>query len=88
MLNPHISQILNNEKQLILSILDPISSKLPLTVKDSWSSVKGAYEVSRKFCSDMHRKRDKFYIKLDKDNKWKEQKVKTKNNIWLYKLNC
>ena len=69
MLNPHISQILNNEKQLILSILDPISSKLPLTVKDSWSSVKGAYEVSRKFCSDMHRKRDKFYIKLDKDNK-------------------
>ena len=69
LLNPEIPTILENEKQVILSILDPISSKLPLTVKNGWSSVKAAYDASRKFCFDMHRKRDKFYTKLDKDNK-------------------
>jgi hypothetical protein len=69
LLNPEISTILDNEKQVILSILDPVSSKLPLTVKNGWSSVKAAYDVSRKFCYDKHRKRDKFYTNLDKDNK-------------------
>ena len=69
LLNPEISTILDNEKQVILSILDPVSSKLPLTVKNGWTSVKDAYDVSRKFCYDIHRKRDKFYTNLDKDNK-------------------
>ena len=69
LLNPEISTILDNEKQVILSILDPVSSKLPLTVKNGWTSVKAAYDVSRKFCYDIHRKRDKFYTNLDKDNK-------------------
>ena len=69
LLNPNIASILNDEKQAILSILDPVSSKLPDIVRKGWSSVKAAYEVSQKFCSDMHRKRDKFYTNLDKDNK-------------------
>ena len=69
LLNPNISTILNNEEQVILSILDPLSSKLPDAVKKGWSSVKSAYDFSRNFCSDMHKKRDKFYNDLDKDNK-------------------
>ena len=70
LLNPNISSIFNDEKQAILSILDPVSSKLPDIVRNGWSSVNAAYDVSRKFCSDMHKKRDKFYTNLDKDNKW------------------
>ena len=80
LLNPNISTILNNEEQVILSILDPLSSKLPDAVKKGWSSVKSAYDFSRNFCSDMHKKRDKFYNDLDKDNKWN-------TNIYI-KLNC
>ena len=82
--NPEISTILDNEKQVILSILDPVSSKLPLTVKNGWSSVKAAYDVSRKFCYDMHRKRDKFYTNLDKDNKWNNPVISN----YSIKLNC
>ena len=54
---------------VILSILDPLSSKLPDAVKKGWSSVQSAYEFSHNLCSDMHKKRDKFYNDLDKDNK-------------------
>ena len=69
LLNPNISSIFNDEKQAILSILDPVSSKLPDTVRNGWSSVNAAYDVSRKFCADMHKKRDKFYTNLDKEKK-------------------
>ena len=65
-LNMNIPAIIENEDQVLVSILDPISSKLPESVRKGWTSVKMAYEVSRQFCSNMHRKRDKFYNDLDK----------------------
>ena len=59
LLNNNISEIVNNEFHLILSILDPASSKLPEKFVHNWSSVKSAFKMSRKFCSNMHEKREK-----------------------------
>ena len=64
--NKNIACILDDEDQVLVSIFDPISSKLPQIVRKGWDSVKNAYQLSRKFCSDMHRKRDKFYRELEK----------------------
>jgi hypothetical protein len=61
LLNPNISSILDDEKKAILSILDPVSSKLLELFRKGWSSVKAAYDVSSKFCADMHKKCEKFY---------------------------
>ena len=63
--NKNIVEICDNEDLLITSVLDPLSCKLPLEVINSWSSVKQAYEISRKFCYQMHLKRDKIYNELD-----------------------
>ena len=65
-INGKIAQTFENENQILISILDPVSSKLPEAVRQGWTSVNTAYEISRQFCYDMHRKRDKFYKELDK----------------------
>ena len=54
--NNKISEIINNENLLIISILDQLSSKLTA----NWSSISAAYEVARKYCHRMHLKREKF----------------------------
>ena len=59
LLNSQICEIISNEFHLMLSILDPLSSKLPELFVKNWSSAKNAYELSRQFCSNMHMKRDK-----------------------------
>ena len=59
LLNTQVGEILNNENNLILSIIDPLSSKLPETFVKNWTSPNSAYELSFKFCSNMHRKREK-----------------------------
>jgi len=59
LMNSNVSEIMEDEKLLIVSILDPISSKLPKTYTNNWSSVKTAYQVSRQFCWNMHMKREK-----------------------------
>ena len=59
LMNTRSCDIMNDEQQIILSILDPISSKLPQSYVNSWSSVKTAYALSRQFCWNMHSKRDK-----------------------------
>ena len=63
--NTKISEIINDENLLIISILDPLSSKLPDELTANWSSVSAAYEVARKFCHRMHLKREKIYKELD-----------------------
>ena len=65
--NSKLSEILNNEELIMLSILDPVSSKLPETVIRNWLSVKTAYSISREFCYNMHRKREKLYQEMDKE---------------------
>ena len=64
-LNTRISEILNDENKLIISILDPLSSKLPEEITANWSSIKEVYDLTRKFCFRMHTKREKIYKELD-----------------------
>ena len=59
--NKNISKLLNNEDLIILSILDPLSSKLPESVVRNWLSPKQVYKFSRQFCYNLHRKREKLY---------------------------
>ena len=79
--NKSIGVILNNEDNMVISILDPISSKLLQPVRQGWDSVNNAFSLSRKFCSDIHRKREKIY----KMRRMKKDKL---NLNLLFKLNC
>ena len=66
--NKKISEILTNEDLIVQCILDPLSANLPSIVTTGWTSPKEAYAISRKFCSSLHRKRDKLYSESDKVN--------------------
>jgi hypothetical protein len=57
-MNPSISSILNNETKLIISVLDPESNLLPPETR-LYSDE--AFKVSRSFCFDLYKKREKFY---------------------------
>ena len=57
-MNKQTSEIIKSENLIILSILDLLSSNLHKTFVQNWSSAKNAYELSRKFCFDMHKKRE------------------------------
>ena len=59
--NTHISDLLNNEDMMILSILDPLSSKLPEIVTKNWRSPNKVYQIARQFCYNLHQKREKLY---------------------------
>ena len=64
-LNKHVTSVCDDEQQLIISILDPLSSKLPDLVTSNWTSVKEVYSLSRKFIYRMHLKREKIYREID-----------------------
>ena len=64
-INRNISLTFENENQILICILDPVSSQLPDEVIKGWTSVSRAYELSRQFWYDMHRKREKYYKDLD-----------------------
>ena len=64
-MNSNIPSICDNEKLLLISILDPLSSKLPDIITRNWSSVRDVYQLSRKFVYRMHLKREKIYTKID-----------------------
>ena len=66
--NKNLSRILDDEDSLILSILDPLSSKLPEIVTKNWASAKQIYELSREFCYNLHRRRTKLYSELEKES--------------------
>ena len=63
--NNHISETLTNEDLIIQFILDPLSSNLPETVRTGWDSPKEIYSMSRNFCFNIHKRRDKLYKELD-----------------------
>ena len=56
-MNDQLLQISDDEKLLVISILDPLSSKLPETITSNWNSVTGVYQLARKFCHRIHLKR-------------------------------
>ena len=66
--NNHISEILENEDKVILSILDPLSSKLPEVVTKNWNSAKHVYKLSREFCYNIHMKREKLHRDMEKES--------------------
>ena len=59
--NKFISEILDVEDKILLSILDPLSSKLPDSVTKSWLSPNQVYKLSRQLCFNIHSKRKKLY---------------------------
>ena len=63
-MNNQILQISDDEKLLVISILDPLSSKLPETITSNWTSVTGVYQLARNFCHRIHLKREKIYMDL------------------------
>ena len=65
-INPHVGDVLGKEKLIMMMILDPLNSKLPEELTKNWLSVKEAYNLSRSFIYNMHRKREKFYDSKDK----------------------
>ena len=67
MMNKNVTSICDSKKQIIICILDPLSSKLPDCVTSAWSSVRDVYQLSRKFTYRMHLKREKIYNELDGD---------------------
>ena len=64
-MNNKLPEIFDEENLLVISILDPLSSKLPHSITANWSSVTGAYKVARKLCYRIHTKREKVYMELD-----------------------
>ena len=64
-MNSDVLSICDDEKLLLISILDPLSSKLPDIITRNWSSVHDVYKLSRKFIYRMHLKREKIYTEVD-----------------------
>ena len=46
---------------IVQSILDPLSSNLPESVRLAWVSPKEVYSISRQFCYNLHKMREKVY---------------------------
>ena len=67
-MNSNLLSICDDEDLLLISILDPLSSKLPEVVSRNWSSVHEVYKLSRKFILRMHLKREKMYADIDKNS--------------------
>jgi hypothetical protein len=59
--NKFISEILDIEDKILLSILDPLSSKLPDSVTKNWWSPHKVYKLFMQLCFDIHSKRKKVY---------------------------
>ena len=64
-MNNKISSILGDENNLVISILDPLSAKLPVEVSENWKSVTDIYKLARKLCYRVHSKRATIYEDLD-----------------------
>ena len=57
-LNKNFSEIIKEEKNIIISILDPDSTLLPPQAR---LHCEEAFNISRSYCYDVYKKREKFY---------------------------
>ena len=57
-LNQNFTVIMDNEPQLIISILNPESRQLPESAR---LYCEKSFQLSRSFCYDLYKKREKFY---------------------------
>ena len=56
---PNIAKHQSDQKLLLLALLDPYSSYLPEDIRNAWKSKELAYELSRNYFFDLHKKREK-----------------------------
>ena len=63
--NNYLCDILDKEDEIIQTILDPLSSNLSDNIRNNWNSAKTVYGISRQFCYDLHRKREKLYSEVE-----------------------
>jgi hypothetical protein len=63
--NSQLSEIFSNEDLIVQTILDPLSSNLPDSVREGWESAKTVYCLSRQFCYSIHKRREKLYEEAD-----------------------
>ena len=56
---PNIKQFVSCPKTLLLALLDPFSPLLPNELKEGWRNSEEAYQLSRNYFYDLHKKREK-----------------------------
>ena len=59
--NPKAARPAGNEAALMMSILDPESSRLPEEIRYNWESITRIYFLSRDYVYNVHNKFEKFY---------------------------
>ena len=64
--NGALESIKDNGPLFLISLLDPLSPKLPEDVRQGWSDIDAAYELSRNYFSAIHKQRQKFVESYEK----------------------
>ena len=62
-----IKNYISNPKLLLAALLDPFSPFLPLELREGWRNSDEAYQLSRNYFYDLHKKREK--IAANKNDK-------------------
>ena len=57
--NRNVVKYSNNPDVLLTSFLDPESPGLPDEIRDSWNSLDDIYKISRNYCYNIYKKREK-----------------------------
>ena len=63
-LSPTVSEHMIISSEFLLCILDPFSPRVPVTLRESWTSKEEIYKWSRNFCFSMHKKERNFWNQL------------------------
>ena len=59
----------DNTDILLTAILDPESPSLPEDIRTKWKSLEEIYSLSRDFCHNVHKKREKILENINKVDK-------------------
>ena len=81
---PNLAQYTSNPKMLFLALLDPFSSLLPENIKLSWKNSEMAYQLSRNYFFDLHKKREKIIERTSNEQTLPEKKDITQIIIYVY----
>ena len=81
---PELKQIHSNPQLFILALLDPFSPLLPEDIRDSWRDSDEAYELSRNYFYNLHKKREKINESKSGEHSRSEDEDVTKIIISVY----
>ena len=65
--NINLMKYSNDVNILLTSFLDPQSPKLPDEIKHGWTSLDKVYNISRNYCYNIYKKREKIQESLEKN---------------------